>query len=104
MWLVLITHQMAAYEIGVNDCSNMVYRAESMLDYFNIDSMINEQSNGDGTSHVWLVVDIVGFQIPYESTTMTPIIESWKYRPDRVYNSTSEIIQLHPFLKDEYIK
>lgn len=104
VWFSLSVYQMSAYEFGVNDCSNMVYRAEIMLDRFGIDSLINERSNGDGTSHVWIVINFLGFQIPYETTNMMIILDHDVYTVDRTFDNTSEIIRLHPSLACEYVR
>lgn len=104
VWFSLSVYQMSVYEFGVNDCSNMVYRTELVLDYFGIDSSINERSNNDGTSHVWIVINFLGFQIPYEATNMMVILDHDVYTIDRTFDNTSEIVRLHPSLAVEYVK
>lgn len=95
---------MSTYEFGVNDCSNMVYRTEIILDRFGVDYVVNERSNNDGTSHVWIVINFLGFQIPYETTNMMIILDHDEYTIDRAFANTSEIVRLHPSLAVEYVK
>ena len=103
VWLILAVNQQMSYELGVNDCSNMVYRSEQIFDMFRIDTMIGEKSMGDGYTHVWIIVDVFGYSIPYETTTLLPGLDFWNYEPDRVFSNVSEIVNTYPSLKSEYV-
>lgn len=103
VWLSLSAYQVYSYELGQNDCSNMVYRSEQMFDMLGVDTTIGEKSMGDGYTHVWIIVDVFGYSIPYETTKLTPGLDFWNYEPDRVFSNTSEIVNTYPNLKSEYI-
>lgn len=102
LWLILSIAHANSYELGTNDCSNMVYRAEKTFDMLGVNTTIGEKSTGGGYSHVWIIVNLFGYSIPYETITLTPSIDFWNYKPDRVYQSTSEIVSKYPDMKNQY--
>jgi len=101
-WMVLAVNQSLSYEVNINDCSNMVYRAENRFDMIGVDTMIAEKYMSDGSSHVWIIVNMLGYQIPFETTNLLPGVDFWNYQPDKVYQNTSEIVYKYPSLKSEY--
>jgi len=98
-WLILSVNQTMTYEFGVNDCSNMVFRAEQFFDSVGIETMIGEQFGDENISHVWIIICAFGFEIPFETTTLMP---AWDYKPDRIFQNTSVAIDMYPYLANEY--
>lgn len=98
MWLVLAIHQLIIYDEGTYDCSNMVTDQEHFFDCLNIETKVGVRyQTEDNCGHVWLILP---FNIPFECTTLS--IQPFNHKPDKIFDSVSELISAHPECRDDF--
>lgn len=98
IWVCLSVHQIIIYEENVYDCSNMVADQEIFFNAIGVDTKIGMRYKTENKdAHVWLILP---FDIPFECTNLC--IDPFNRKPDKVFESVEEIVNLYPSAKDNF--
>lgn len=77
----------------------MVADQEQFFNRCGIDTQIGiRYETEEKCAHVWLILP---FGIPFECTILS--IQPFNHRPDEVFDSVEQLVNLHPGTKDEFV-